>query len=69
MNDEALELLSRLVSVNEEMLSTLEGIKDELSTLNDELNWTKEHSHSKMQLNKLEEIESRLFNIELNTSE
>jgi len=69
MNDvESIALLERLVQVNEEVMEALHDIKFEVSTIASELNWTKEHSHSKMHLNKLEEIESKLFDIELNTS-
>jgi len=66
MNEEVIALLERLVLVNENVLDTLCDIKSELATINEELDWTKEHSHSKMHLDKLEEIESKLFEIEIN---
>lgn len=66
MNEKVIALLERLVLVNENVLDTLCDIKSELATINEELDWTKEDSHSKMHLGKLEEIESKLFEIEIN---
>ncbi|WP_233010733.1 hypothetical protein [Rheinheimera faecalis] len=67
MNDTAIALLERLVFINENVLETLNDIKLELSAIKEELDWTKEHSHSKVQLDQLVEIQSILSEIECNT--
>jgi len=69
MNEEAIALLERLVLVNENILDTLSDIKFQLATLNDEFDWTKDNSYSKTHLDKLEEIEARIYSVELNISE
>lgn len=69
MNEETNQYLQKLVSLNESILETLFEIKTDLAEVKEELNWTKEHSHSKMHLDKLEEIDSKLFDISLNMPE
>lgn len=69
MNEEAKEYLQQLVSLNESILNALFDIKSDLSEIRDELNWTKEHSHSKVHLDKLEEIDAKLFDISLSMPE
>ncbi|GAA0348172.1 hypothetical protein GCM10009092_10700 [Bowmanella denitrificans] len=65
MSNEQTALLERLVQVNEQILEKLFDIQNELSTITNELDWTKEHSHSKMQLEWLEEIDTKLYEISL----
>ncbi|GAA0538817.1 hypothetical protein GCM10009098_02940 [Rheinheimera aquimaris] len=69
MNEEANQYLQQLVSLNENILEALLDIKSDLTEIREELNWTKEHSHSKMHLDKLEEIDSKLFDISLSMPE
>ncbi|MGS0698769.1 hypothetical protein [Shewanella sp. 30m-9] len=66
MNEETNQYLQQLVSLNEGILEALFEIKSDIAEIKEELNWTKEHSHSKMHLDKLEEMDSKLFDISLN---
>lgn len=65
MSDDVVVLLERLVQINERVLEKLDEVKLELSAITNELDWEKEHSHSKVHLDKLKEIESKLFNFEI----
>jgi hypothetical protein len=69
MNEETNQYLQQLVSLNEGILEALFEIKSDIVEIKEELNWTKEHSHSKMHLDKLEEIDSKLFDISINLPE
>ena len=69
MNNEVNQYLQQLVSLNENILEALIDIKSDLGEIREELNWTSEHSHSKMHLDKLEEIDSKLFDISLSMPE
>jgi hypothetical protein len=68
MNDETTDLLERLIQVNKDMVETLYDIKSSLSIITNDLDIKKTGSYSRMHLIKLEEIESKLANIEINTS-
>lgn len=66
MNEETNQHLQMLVSLNERILEALFDVKSDLDEIKEELNWTKEHSHSNMQLERLQEIESTLVGISCN---
>ncbi len=68
MGTENLEtLLERLIEVNEAILSEISEIKTGIEEIKDELNWVGEHSYAKMVYDGLNEIESKLSEIETNT--
>lgn len=69
MNEETNQYLQQLVSLNESILESLFEIKSDIAEVKEELNWTKEHSHSKMHLDKLEEIDAKLFSISIDLPE
>lgn len=69
MNEETNQYLERLVSLNESILEALFDIKYDLADVIEELDWSKELSHSKMHLDKLEEIDCKLFDLSLNMPE
>jgi hypothetical protein len=50
-------------------LEALFDIKSDLAEVVEELDWSKELSHSKMHLDKLEEIDCKLFDLSLNMPE
>ncbi len=67
MNENIEALLENLVSINAEILSTLQDIKADIGTIKNELDYTREDTHSGVHLDKLDQIESALADIELNT--
>lgn len=68
MGTENLEtLLERLIEVNESILNEMSEIKTGIEEIKDELNWVGDHSYAKMVYDGLNEIESKLSEIETNT--
>lgn len=69
-------LLEQLITTNENILSELVEVKQDISEIREELNWVGEHAFAKViyervdaSYDKLIEIEALLANIDVNTSD
>lgn len=77
MNTDIIEsLLEQLVTTNENILSELVEVKQDISEIREELNWVGEHAFAKViyervdeASDKLSEIQGLLANIDMNTAE
>ncbi|HIF9252477.1 TPA: hypothetical protein ACX6RB_003630 [Photobacterium damselae] len=60
MDNKIEALLEKLVETNENVLSVLYGILSEIETITSELDWSKDNTHSRAHLERLESIDINL---------
>lgn len=69
MSNESIELLlERLININEAILDKLDDIKNEVTTIKDELDWSQDYSYAKIVNDGLNEITTKLEIIEMEVS-